>query len=138
MTDLLVPTELLTGIAEMDGQHDHLFNSMLQVKNALLSVSDVDEAGLTLLAQLLEELLEHFAWEQEAARANGIPFEHHAREHARITAFVRGKIPELRNGRCNVPALMVYMERSFESHVAHFDLGLGTALRAAAQARRTG
>lgn len=59
MTDLLVPTELLTGVAEMDGQHDHLFNSMLQVKNALLSVSDVDEKGLTLLARLLDELLEH-------------------------------------------------------------------------------
>lgn len=138
MTDLLVPTELLTDVAEMDAQHDHLFNTMLQVKNALLSVSDVDEQGLSLLAQLLEELLEHFAWEQDAARANSIPFEHHAREHARIAAFVRGKIPEIRSGRCNVPALMVYMERSFESHVVHFDLGLGAALRAAAQAQRTG
>jgi len=138
MTDLLVPTELLTDVAEMDAQHDHLFNTMLQVKNALLSVSDVDEQGLSLLAQLLEELLEHFAWEQEAARANSIPFEHHAREHARIAAFVRGKIPEIRSGHCNVPALMVYMERSFESHVVHFDLGLGAALRAAAQAQRTG
>jgi len=138
MNGLLVPTELLTGVAEMDGQHDHLFNTMQQVKNALLSVSDVDEASLTLLAQMLEELLEHFAWEQEAARANGIPFESHAREHARMAAFVRSKILELRNGQCNVPALMVFMERTFESHVAHFDLGLGTALRAAAEARRAG
>lgn len=138
MNDLLVPTELLTGVAEMDGQHDHLFNTMLNVKNALLSVSDVDEAGLKLLAQLLEELLAHFAWEQEAARANGIPFEQHAREHARMAAFVRGKIPELRQGQCNVPALMVFMERTFESHVAHFDLGLGIALRTVAEARRAG
>lgn len=138
MTDLLVPTELLTDVPEMDAQHDHLFNTMLQVKNALLSVSDVDEQGLSLLARLLEELLQHFAWEQEAARANSIPFEHHAREHARIAAFVHGKIPEIRSGRCNVPALMVFMERSFESHVAHFDLGLGIALRAAAQAQRAG
>jgi hemerythrin len=138
MTESFVPTELLTGIDEMDAQHDHLFSSMFRVKNALLSVSYVDEQGLSLLAQLLDELLEHFVWEQEAALANGIPFESHAKEHARISAFVRGKIPEIRSGRCNVPALMVFMERSFESHVAHFDLGLGTALRAATQAQRAG
>jgi len=132
MTDRLVPTVLLTGVAEMDGQHDQLFFEMQQVKNALLARSDVDEDGLLLLSRLAEDLDRHFAWENEAARAHGIPFEGHAREHARIAGFVRGKIAEIRNGQCNVPALMVFMERSFESHVANFDLVLGRALRAAA------
>ncbi len=132
MTDRLVPTVLLTGVAEMDDQHDLLFFEMQQVKNALLARSDVDEDGLLLLSRLADDLDRHFAWEKDAASAHGIPFEGHATEHARIAVFVRGKISEIRNGRCNVPALMVFMERMFESHVANFDLMFGRALRAAA------
>lgn len=135
MTEMLVPTELLTGIAEMDGQHDHLFQEMLQVKNALLAVSDDGANGLTLLSRLADDLVRHYRWEEEAARRYGIPFADHAREHARMAALVQAKIAEIERGVCNIPALMVFMERKFESHVAHFDLKLGHALQAARATR---
>lgn len=135
MTEMLVPTELLTGIAEMDGQHDRLFQEMLQVKNALLAVSDDDAHGLALLSRLADDLVRHYAWEEAAARRYGVPFADHAREHSRMAAFVQAKIDEIERGVCNIPALMVFMERKFESHVAHFDLQLGLALQAARAAR---
>ncbi|HQU77862.1 MAG TPA: hypothetical protein PLU47_00185 [Azonexus sp.] len=132
MAEVLVPTELLTGVGEMDAQHDHLFHEMEKVKNALLAVSDDGDDGLLLLSGLAEDLAQHFVWEEEAARKHGVPFGEHAREHARIIAFVRAKIAEIDKGVCNIPALMVFMERKFESHVVHFDLMLGRALKDAA------
>ncbi len=128
---MLIPTELLTGVAEMDGQHEHLFLEMQKVKNALLLVADDHGEGLRLLSALARELETHFVWEQLEAARYGIPFENHAKEHARIGAFVRAKIREIEGGDCNIPALMVFMERQFESHVVHHDLKFGLALRAA-------
>ncbi|WP_374341951.1 bacteriohemerythrin [Methyloversatilis sp.] len=135
MTEVLVPVELLTGVGEMDAQHDHLFHEMQKVKNALLAVSGDDEEGLSLLSRLTDDLAQHFAWEEEAARTHGVPFGEHRREHARMLAFVRTKIAEIDRGICNIPALMVFMERKFESHVVHYDLMLGRALRDAAPVR---
>ena len=45
---------------------------------------------------------------------------------------------EFDRGSCNIPALMVFMERKFESHVSHFDMSLGRALRDAAAAHDAG
>lgn len=131
MAETLVPTELLTGIGEMDAQHDHLFQEMQKVKHALLADTREGADGLSLLLGLAEELVQHFAWEEEAARGHGIPFAEHAREHGRIIAFIDNKIAEIDRGVCNIPALMVFMERKFESHVVHYDLMLGGALRSA-------
>jgi hemerythrin-like metal-binding protein len=125
MSKILVPAELLTGVDEMDGQHEHLFDEMRQVKEAFLAVEADQGAALTLMSRLAEDLDAHFAWEEAAARASGIPFESHAREHAKIGAFVRAKLGEISSGDCNIPALMVYMERCFETHVLHHDLKLG-------------
>lgn len=125
----------MTGIGELDGQHDHLFQEMQLVKNAFLSVSEDEDAdhahGLRLLTHLGESLSEHFAWEARMAREHAIPFVDHAREHVRISSFVTRKIREILDDQCNIPALMVFMERMFESHVSHFDLALGQALKAA-------
>lgn len=130
MSAILVPTELLTGVAEMDGQHDRLFQQIQQVKDGLLAAGDVQGDGLALLSRLADDLDRHFMWEEESARANGIPFADHARDHARIGAFVRAKIKELNRGECNIPALMVFMDRCFETHVVHHDLKLGRDLLA--------
>jgi len=131
MSAILVPTELLTGVAEMDGQHDRLFHEIQQVKDALLAVGDGQGDGLALLSRLADALDQHFVWEEESARVHGIPFADHARDHARIGAFVRAKIKELNSGECNIPALMVFMDRCFETHVVHHDLKLGQDLLAA-------
>lgn len=131
MSANLVPNELLTGVAEMDDQHDNLFNEMQRVKHALLAVADNHDEGLALLSKLAEDLDAHFAWEEDAARAHDIPFDGHTREHARIAAFVRAKISEISSGECNIPALMVFMERKFETHVVHYDLKLAQDLRRA-------
>lgn len=130
MSAILVPTGLLTGVAEMDGQHDRLFQEIQQVKDGLLAAGDVQGDGLALLSRLADDLDRHFMWEEESARANGIPFADHARDHARIGAFVRAKIRELNRGECNIPALMVFMDRCFETHVVHHDLKLGRDLLA--------
>ena len=130
MSAILVPTELLTGVAEMDSQHDRLFQEIQQVKDGLLAAGDVQGDGLALLSRLADDLDRHFMWEEESARANGIPFADHARDHARIGAFVRAKIRELNRGECNIPALMVFMDRCFETHVVHHDLKLGRDLLA--------
>ena len=130
MSAILVPTELLTGVAEMDGQHDRLFQEIQQVKDGLLAAGDVQGDGMALLSRLADDLDRHFMWEEESARANGIPFADHARDHARIGAFVRAKIRELNRGECNIPALMVFMDRCFETHVVHHDLKLGRDLLA--------
>lgn len=135
MAEVLVPIELLTGVGEMDTQHDHLFHEMQKVKNALLAVSGDGTNGLPLLSGLAEDLVQHFMWEEEEARKHGIPFGEHAREHARIIAFVRTKVAEIDKGVCNIPALMVFMERKFESHVVHYDLMLGRALKDAVSSR---
>lgn len=129
MTEMLVPTELLTGVGEMDAQHDHLFHEMQKVKNALLADASDGADGLHLLSGLAEELAQHFAWEAAAAKARGVPFGEHAREHARMIDFIDNKIAEIDRGACNIPALMVFMERKFESHVVHYDLTLGRALK---------
>lgn len=138
MAEVLVPVELLTGVAEMDDQHSDLFREMHKVKNALLAVSGDDGEGRMLLLQLIDDLEEHIAWEEAAARAHTIPCDEHQREHARILAFVRAKMAEFDRGSCNIPALMVFMERKFESHVSHFDMSLGRALRDAAAAHDAG
>lgn len=131
MAETLVPTELLTGIGEMDTQHDHLFQEMQKVKDALLADASEGADGLSLLSGLANELAQHFAWEEGAASEHGIPFQEHAREHGRIIAFIDNKIAEIDRGVCNIPALMVFMERKFESHVVHYDLMLGRALKSA-------
>lgn len=128
MSEPLVPDALLTGVAEMDGQHERLFDEMQQVKEAFLAVEADYGAALKLMSHLADDLEAHFAWEEAAARQSGIPFESHAREHAKIGAFVRAKIVEVSSGDCNIPALMVFMERCFETHMVHHDLKLGRQL----------
>ena len=127
----LVPSELLTGVGEMDRQHDHLFQEIQQVKDALLTVADDPARGVAMLSQLVDTLDAHFAWEEDAARACGIPFTEHTREHARIAAFSRAMLGEIDSGKCNIPALMVYMDRCFEAHVLHYDLKLGEDMHSA-------
>ena len=131
MSTILVPDGLLTGVAEMDVQHDRLFHEIQQAKDALLAVSEGQGEGLALLSRLAESLERHFLWEEASARVHGIPFADHARDHARIGAFVRAKLNELNTGECNIPALMVFMDRCFETHVLHHDLKLGRDLLAA-------
>ena len=126
----LVPSELLTGVGEMDRQHDHLFQEIQQVKEALLSAADNPERGLEMLSQLVDTLDTHFAWEEDVARAFGISFFEHSKEHARIASFCRAMLGEIDSGECNIPALMVYMDRCFEAHVFHYDLKLGQDLLA--------
>lgn len=123
-----VPVELRTGVDAMDGQHEHLFGQMAQVKEAFLADVPDHEAGLVLMSRLVKDLDEHFHWEEQEARERGIAFESHTREHAKIGAFVHAKIAEIKDGECNIPALMVFMERCFENHVLHHDLKLGRAL----------
>ena len=69
MSAILVPTGLLTGVAEMDGQHDRLFHEIQQVKDALLAAEDAEGDGFALLSRLADELDQHFMWEEESARA---------------------------------------------------------------------
>ena len=132
MNAIHMPTALLSGVAEMDDQHDRLFNEIVQVKCALLDVAGDHADGLALLSHFAEDLVAHFAWEEEAAKAEGIPFdESHIKEHHKITAFVQAKVGEVSRGECNIPALMVFMERCFETHVVQHDLKLGRDLQAA-------
>ncbi len=132
MNEIHMPTELLSGVAEMDDQHDRLFNEIVQVKCALLEVAGDHADGLALLSRFAEDLVAHFAWEEEAARAEGIAFdESHFKEHRKLTAFIQAKVGEVSRGECNIPALMVFMERCFENHVAQHDLKLGHDLQAA-------
>ncbi|MGB4911273.1 MAG: hypothetical protein WBO95_03900 [Candidatus Dechloromonas phosphoritropha] len=127
-----MPTELLSGVAEMDDQHDRLFNEIVQVKCALLEVVNDHTDGLALLSGFAKDLVAHFAWEEAAAKAEGIPFEEsHIKEHRRISTFIRAKVGEVSRGECNIPALMVFMERYFENHVVQYDLKLGHDLQAA-------
>jgi hemerythrin-like metal-binding protein len=132
MNAIHMPTALLSGVAEMDDQHDRLFNEIVQVKCALLDVAGDHADGPALFSRFAEDLVAHFAWEEEAARAEGIPFdENHCKEHRRITAFVQAKADEVSRGECNIPALMIFMERCFETHVVQHDLKLGHDLQAA-------
>ena len=132
MNAIHMPTALLSGVAEMDDQHDRLFNEMVQVKCALLDVAGDHADGLALLSRFAEDLAAHFAWEEAAARAEGIPFdESHIKEHHKITAFVQAKVGEVSRGECNIPALMVFMERCIETHVVQHDLKLGHDLQVA-------
>lgn len=131
MSAILVPAGLLTGVAEMDDQHDRLFQEIQQAKDALLASAEGQGDGLALLSRLAESLDQHFVWEEASAREHGIPFADHAKDHARIGAFVRAKLKELNSGECNIPALMVFMDRCFETHVVHHDLKLGRDLLAA-------
>ena len=112
MSAIHMPTELVSGVAEMDRQHDQLFNQIVQVKCA-------------------EDLIAHFAWEEEIARIQGVLFEEgHIKAHRQMTAFIRLKVAEVSRGDCNIPALMVFMERCFETHVVQYDLKLGHDLQA--------
>ena len=130
MSAIHMPTELVSGVAEMDRQHDQLFNQIVQVKCAFLEVED-DHDGLALLSRFAEDLIAHFAWEEEIARIQGVLFEEgHIKAHRQMTAFIRLKVVEVSRGDCNIPALMVFMERCFETHVVQYDLKLGHDLQA--------
>lgn len=132
MNEIHMPTALFSGVAEMDDQHDRLFNEIVQVKCAFLEVAGNPADGLALLSRFADDLVAHFAWEEATAKADGIPFdESHFKEHRKLTAFIQAKVGEVRRGECNIPALMVFMERCFETHVAQHDLKLGRALQAA-------
>ena len=131
MRAIHMPSELVSGVAEMDRQHDQLFNEIVLVKCALLEVEDDHEDGLALLSRFAEDLIAHFAWEEETARLQGVRFEEgHIKAHRQMTAFIRTKVAEVSRGDCNIPALMVFMERCFETHVVQYDLKFGHELRA--------
>ena len=132
MSEVHMPTQLVSGVADLDDQHDLLFNEIMQVKCALLDVAANRADGLALLSRFADDLIAHFGWEEAAASAAGFLFDDdHLREHRRMTAFIRAKVDEVSRGECNVPALMVFMERCFETHVVQYDLKLGHDLQAA-------
>lgn len=127
-TEILLPNELHTGVTEMDAQHEALFSSMQTIKAALMTPDADLDAGMRQLAQLQADMAAHFAWEEQAAAADAIPFNEHAAEHRRLLALMDKKIAEARTGSGNIPALLVFLDRCFEMHVTHFDQSLGRQL----------
>ena len=132
MTVAMLPDALQTGIAELDTQHENLFRLIRDVKTSLLDADHDQGCAMSLLADLAIELAMHFAWEEQAAGEIGMPFASHAREHQRIKRFLLSRTEECVQGRCNIPALLVFLDRQFESHVTHYDQALGLSLHAGA------
>lgn len=84
-----------------------------------------------LLSRFAEDLVAHFAWSEEAARAEGIQFERATSRASQDYRLRPGEGGRGQSGECNIPALMVFMERCFETHVVQYDLKLGHDLQAA-------
>jgi hemerythrin-like metal-binding protein len=133
----MLPDELQTGIAELDTQHENLFRLIQDVKSSLLGSGHDQTCAMSLLADLAIELAMHFAWEEQAASEIGMPFANHTREHQRIKRFLLSRTEECVRGRCNIPALLVFLDRQFESHVTHYDQALGQGLHAGVDAEKT-
>lgn len=131
-----LPKELETGVVDMDAQHEEIFGQMHELKALLMGREALDAHSFALLTQLAIDMAMHFAWEEQAAAENGIPFAEHTREHERIKKFLLAKAREFEEGECNIPALLVYMDRKFESHVAYFDQPLGRRLREAGERKQ--
>lgn len=132
-----LPKELETGVFDMDAQHEEIFGQMHQLKALLMGRDEMDALSFAHLTQLAIDMAMHFAWEEQAAAESGIPFADHTREHERIKKFLLAKAREFEEGECNIPALLVYMDRKFESHVAYFDQPLGRRLKETGRERPT-
>lgn len=130
MAELQLPKELATGVLEMDDQHEDIFRQMHEVKSRLMERETLDAESFALVSQLAIDMAMHFAWEEQTAAEAGIPFAEHTREHERIKKFLLTKASQVEQGECNIPALLVYMDRKFETHIVYFDRPFGRQLQA--------
>lgn len=132
MAELQLPKELATGVLDMDDQHEDIFRQMHEVKSLLMERATLDAESFAQVSQLAIDMAMHFAWEEQTAAEAGIPFAEHTREHERIKKFLLTKACQVEQGECNIPALLVYMDRKFESHIVYFDRPFGRQLQAKA------
>ena len=85
----LLPPSLLIGLAEIDHEHQHLFEIVYQVETSTLSRQHVQD--------VVASLAEHFAHEEAAMRETGYP---QRVEHAAHHRAVLARMQEISN-RCD-------------------------------------
>ena len=127
----LLPAELVTGLPDIDAQHEAIFGRLVAIKDLCLNHRHLPGSEAEALLQALRE---HYEAEEKLAAAMGRDFSEHARQHE-IMLLAAGKtLKEVVEGRANVFALLRYLDYWFERHIADDDALL--ALRPAAEERR--
>lgn len=121
----LLPTELMIGHPEVDAQHDEIFCRIESLKNILLEDGQPHYAEFDSLVDFFKV---HFATEEACARAAGIEFSAHAREHLKSLRVLSRAVADLHGGRLDVRTFLRYLEYWFEQHINDFDKTLGQRL----------
>lgn len=77
--------QYLLGLKEVDGQHEHLFDLVNQLHQAVVNGDDQSAAG-KILDDLIDYTVEHFNTEEKMFLASQYPqYEEHKREHDVLT-----------------------------------------------------
>lgn len=118
----LLPAELITGLPEIDDQHEALFGRLAFLKDLCLRTRHLP---LSEAEALLQELREHYETETRLAEAAGMDFSEHARQHEVMLLAVTKTLKEVVEGRANVFWLIRYLDYWFERHIAEEDVLLG-------------
>lgn len=118
----LLPAELITGLPEIDAQHEALFGRLAFLKDLCLRTRHLP---LSEAEALLHDLREHYATETRLAEAAGMDFSEHARQHEVMLLAVTKTLKEVVEGRANVFGLIRYLDYWFERHIAEEDILLG-------------
>ena len=121
-----LPVALMTGEAELDGQHDGIFSCIDRLKKLAFEseVLPPDE-----VRYLIDLLAEHFATEERLAKVANIEFLVHGQEHTRNLRLLERAVSELESGKLDRHTFLRYLEYWFEQHINDFDKRFAARLK---------
>ena len=122
-----LPVALMTGEAELDAQHDGIFSCIDHLKRLAFESEALPQDEVRRLINLLAE---HFATEEQLAKAADIEFLVHGQEHVRNLRLLDKAVQELENGKLDRHTFLRYLEYWFEQHINDFDKRFAARLQA--------
>lgn len=121
-----LPAALMTGEAELDAQHDGIFSRIDRLKKLAFESNTLPAADVR---ELLAFLANHFATEEQLAKAADIEFLVHGQEHARNLRLLDKAVSELEGGKLDRHTFLRYLDYWFEQHITDFDKRFAARLK---------
>jgi hemerythrin len=118
---LQLPSELLLGHAEIDGQHRQILELLADLQRAIAENRDAGEIGKAIsTATLLVHA--HFQLEEGMMVLAGYPgLEVHVREHEKVWERIEAMIDQFRQNQLQVDNPTGLLAAWLREHVQHFD-----------------
>ena len=121
-----LPESLAVDVAEMDAEHEGIFQMLAHLKNRSLGAVPFT---LELAESILARLRQHFATEERLAREVDEDFAEHAHKHEFLLRTVSELLTLTLRGDGNVFSLLRYIEYWCERHIGEEDRPLAARLK---------